>query len=118
MTEVLEVHVSVPDKQTATQISQALLSQSLAACVQTLGPIHSEYLWKGSLENASEYLLMIKTVSGLYQDLEKCIKSIHPYEIAEIIALPVRALSGDYQEWIYKELGLNPAPGHEEQSSQ
>jgi len=67
------------------------------------GPIRSTYWWKGKVEEAEEWLLMMKTRRGLFSSLEKEIKALHPYEVPEIIALPIVAGSAPYLEWIQAE---------------
>jgi periplasmic divalent cation tolerance protein len=102
--QAIEVHVSVPDQETADLLAKHLLEQKLAACVQDMGTMRSQYLWKGNLESASEHLLLIKSISDLYSSLEKCILEFHPYDIPEIIALPVQNISSRYLEWMKDEL--------------
>jgi periplasmic divalent cation tolerance protein len=80
-------------------ISQALLEGRLAACVNR-SAVNSMYWWEGNLENEDEDLLIIKTVEELFDRVERTIREIHPYEIPEIIAVPIGAGSGDYLGWV------------------
>jgi periplasmic divalent cation tolerance protein len=72
--------------------------------VQIVGPITSIYRWKGNIETAEEWQCVIKSRKDLYEEIETAIKAIHPYEVPEIIAVPIVAGSGDYLEWLRSEL--------------
>ncbi len=87
-------------KEVADNIAQNLVSSHLAACVQVLSGVESTYIWKEKVEVSKEYLLFIKTVKKLYEDVEKKIREIHNYELPEIIALPVEKGYKDYLKWI------------------
>ncbi len=102
MEELLEVHVTVPDEALASRLAEMVVSQGLGACVQILGPLKSVYLWQERQESAAEYLLLIKTTRACYPQLEKSIKESHPYEIPEIMALPVVQGYQPYLEWVIK----------------
>jgi periplasmic divalent cation tolerance protein len=69
-----------------------------------LGPIVSTYWWKDNIETAEEWLCVIKSKKDVYEELEKSIKEIHPYETPEIFALPVVAGSKDYLKWLSNEV--------------
>jgi periplasmic divalent cation tolerance protein len=83
----------------ARRIAETLVSQNLAACVQSL-PIESTYRWKGEIETAHEVLLLIKIKSSDYSAVEQAILSLHDYETPEIIAMPVQAGLSGYLSWI------------------
>src|SRR5579885_594027 len=89
-----------PDEATASRIARDLVESGLAACVSRLGPVHSTYRWQGALQDEPEVLLVIKTVSARYPELEMRLKSLHPYEVPEIIALPVAAIAAGYLSWL------------------
>lgn len=89
-----------PDEAAAARIAQDLVESGLAACVSRLGPVHSTYRWQGAVQDEPEVLLVIKTVSARYPELEMRLKSLHPYEVPEIIALPVAAGSAEYLAWL------------------
>ena len=74
------------------------MGKRLSGCIQIIGPIISTYWWKGNIETSEEWILFIKSKKNLYEELEKAIKEIHPYETPEIIALPIVAGSKDYLE--------------------
>jgi uncharacterized protein involved in tolerance to divalent cations len=83
----------------AEMIADALLADGLAACVQML-PIRSRYLWKGEVQREAEQLLLIKTREALFEAARARIRSLHPYETPEILALPIAAGDVDYLTWI------------------
>jgi len=103
MTDFVQVSTTTGTREDAEKISQEIVSQRLAACVQLAGPITSQYWWKDKIEKAEEWLLLIKTKNDLYPQLEEAIRKIHPYDVPEIIAVPVIAGSREYLEWIKRE---------------
>jgi periplasmic divalent cation tolerance protein len=96
-----------PDKDTAEKIAQLLVVSQLAACVNILPGILSVYTWQGQVESAQEHLLLIKSHKDRYQALEKTIRDNHPYEIPEIIAIPIEAGLPEYLHWIDSCLSSN-----------
>ncbi len=84
----------------AGKIAQALVEERLAACVNIVGPAHSIYRWRGTIENASEYMLVIKTHARHFPKLERRVGELHSYEVPEIIAMPLAAGSKAYLEWL------------------
>ena len=88
------------------RIARSLVSKRLAVCVQILGPIESIYKWKGRVEKADEHLLLIKTVQLNYKKVESVILKDHPYDVPEIIAIPITQGSKDYLSWLQKETKL------------
>jgi periplasmic divalent cation tolerance protein len=81
-----------------------LVSKGLAACVQILPGLESHYRWKGKKETSSEVLLICKTRSSLYKQLEKALLKNHPYEVPEIVCLPITKGSKTYLKWIDEEV--------------
>lgn len=102
--EVRVVLCTVPDPDTAGHIAEALVAEKLAACVNILPGITSVYRWQEAVENAAEVLLLIKTDSGAWPRLEARIRSLHPYELPEIIAVPIEQGQPDYLNWIHESL--------------
>ncbi|MGD2089733.1 MAG: divalent-cation tolerance protein CutA [Candidatus Aminicenantes bacterium] len=100
MSEFLQVTTTIDSKELAMQIAEQLVEKKIAACVQVSGPITSIYEWKNKIENAQEWYCVIKTRKNLYQKVEEAIKAIHPYEVPEIIALPIPEGNKDYLDWI------------------
>lgn len=101
--EVLLVLTNLPDRDAAMQLANALIEEKAAACVNVLGACTSVYRWQGTVENAQEIPLLIKTTVARYAALEALIRRLHPYELPEIIAVPVaRGLPG-YLQWVAAE---------------
>ena len=104
MQEYIQVVTTVEKKEDAEKIAKALVEKRLAGCAQVVGPIVSTYWWQDNIETAEEWLCIIKSKKDLYEELEKCIKAIHSYEVPEILAMPVVTGSKDYLEWLGNEL--------------
>jgi len=98
--EYLVVYCTCPDQQTAEAIANHLVAEQLAACVNIMPALTSVYRWQGQIEQSVEAMLMIKTRADGYPALEQRIKDQHPYEVPEIIALPVVRGISDYLAWI------------------
>jgi len=81
-----------------------LVSKRLAACVQILPGLESHYRWRGKKETSREVLLLIKTNAAVYKKLEKILLQNHPYEVPEIICLPITRGSKTYLDWINGEI--------------
>ena len=94
------VLTSCPNADTAGAIADALVEQGYAACVNIVGGLRSIYMWKGARESTEEYLLIIKTTQSAYPALEQAIVALHPYELPEIIAVPMAAGLPGYLDWI------------------
>jgi periplasmic divalent cation tolerance protein len=85
------------------KITRKILENRLAACVNITPQLKSVYWWKGRMETATERLLIIKTKSSLFSSLENLIRSIHPYQVPEIVALPISKGYKPYLDWISAE---------------
>ena len=103
--DALIVLCTCPDEATAAGIATALLAAGLAACVNCVSGIRSMYRWDGQIRNDTEVLLVIKTRVARYTALEASVRAQHPYDLPEIIALPVVAGSRDYLSWIGQATG-------------
>jgi periplasmic divalent cation tolerance protein len=101
--EYIQVFTTVEKREDANRIASSVVNKRVAACAQILGPIHSTYWWKGKVEEAGEWLLMMKTRQDLFTALEKEIKAVHPYDVPEITALPIVVGSERYLQWIEDE---------------
>lgn len=99
----LIVITNVPDRNVALQMAHALIERKLAACVNILAECTSVYSWKGKLETATEVPLLIKTRTAIYDQVEAAIKDLHPYELPEIVAVPVEHGLPDYLKWVNAE---------------
>jgi len=104
MGEYIQIFTTTEKREDAERIAQALVEKRLAGCVQIVGPMVSTYRWKGKVETAEEWLCLIKSRRGLYEELERAIMEMHPYETPEIIAIPIVAGSREYLEWLGDEL--------------
>ncbi len=94
------VFCACPDRETARTIAAALVERQAAACVNILPGVTSVYRWQGAVEQAEEWLLLIKTTRDRYPDLEADIRARHPYEVPEIIAVPIDRGLPDYLRWV------------------
>ena len=103
MTDAIQVVTTTPTRDVAQQIASSLVERKLAACAQVAGPITSTYRWKGKVESAEEWLCVVKTRRDLYGAVEAAIRGVHPYEVPEILALPVLDGSADYLTWLKEE---------------
>jgi periplasmic divalent cation tolerance protein len=99
--------VTVPNREEGERIAEILVGERLAACVNIVGPLRSIYRWEGAVCRDDEYLLVIKTTQARYADLEARIHATHPYQLPEVIALPIVAGAAAYLRW----LGLETTPG-------
>lgn len=100
---VLLVITQVPDADTAQKIARSLVERKLAACVNILAPCQSIYNWQGAVEDSSEIPLLIKTTAARYGALEAAISAMHPYELPEIVALPLSHGLPEYMQWVANE---------------
>lgn len=103
----LVVTTTVPSQDLAERIADAAITEHLAACAQIAGPITSIYRWQGKVERATEWCCAFKTSPACYAALEARIRSLHPYEVPEIIATPVTHGSPPYLTWIQEQLSTN-----------
>ena len=94
------VLVTTASKHEAEEIVQHLLGDKLIACGNIVGPVTSFFQWSGKTERAEEFLVLMKTRRDLFQRLSDVVKTLHSYEVPEILALPVVEGSKDYLEWL------------------
>jgi periplasmic divalent cation tolerance protein len=93
--------ITAPSEEVAKSITDKLLQEKLAACVNIVSPVSSFYIWEGKINNDSEVLLVCKTRADLFQnEFIPAVKSVHPYDVPEIIALPILMASQSYLDWI------------------
>ena len=99
----LIVLTQLPDREAAARLAAALVEERLAACVNILAPCRSVYRWQGKPEYAEEVPLLIKTTAARYVELEAAIRARHPYELPEIVAVPLSRGLPAYLDWVATE---------------
>jgi periplasmic divalent cation tolerance protein len=97
------VLTTIPDEEKARDVAEILVRERLAACVTISAACQSFYWWEENISRAGEMMLFIKTRAALYDSLESRIKEVHPYQVPEIIALPLVRGYGPYLDWLAKE---------------
>jgi periplasmic divalent cation tolerance protein len=101
MTGKIVVLVTCASVKEARKIARAVVEQRIAACANIVtAPVHSIYRWKGKVESANEFLLIIKTTQARFAKLEAEVKRLHSYDVPEIIALPIARGAATYLTWI------------------
>jgi periplasmic divalent cation tolerance protein len=98
--EYLVILNTCPDKESATKVANSLIERQLAACVNILPGLTSVYPWKGQIETGEEVLLIIKSTRSAYEAVETAIRETHPYELPEVVAVPIVAGLQAYLSWI------------------
>jgi periplasmic divalent cation tolerance protein len=99
----IQVSTTAERREDANRIARTLLEKRLVACAHIIGPMRSTYWWKGKIEEAEEWLCVLKTRKDVYAELERTLKAIHPYDVPQIIAVPVVDGSEGYLRWIEEE---------------
>ena len=100
---VIAVLTNLPDSESAFNLARALVELRLAACANVLAPVASVYRWEGTIEQATEYPLLVKTTAGRYAEVERAIRERHPYDVPEIVAWPITAGLPAYLDWVAAE---------------
>ncbi len=101
--DIIVVNCTVPNKKVAREITKVIMRHRLAACVSLIENVKSVFSWEGELCEEKELLMMIKTRRANYGKIKLVIEDVHPYEVPEIIALPIVDCSEDYLKWLVKE---------------
>jgi periplasmic divalent cation tolerance protein len=101
----LVVFITTSSYEEARKIADTLVDRKKAACVNIVPKVNSLFRWKGKIEEAEESLIVVKTRAELFTDVVSIVKSVHSYEVPEIIALPIVEGNSDYLEWLKKETG-------------
>ena len=108
--------ITAPSREVGAQIANTLLEKKLAVCVNLVAPINSLYTWEGKTCNDEEVLLIVKTKAAIFEDeFIPAVQAVHPYEVPEIIALPIIMGSKSYLDWIDREVSstrLTSGSGH------
>ncbi len=105
MTDALVVLVTTPSPERAAEIARALVEERLAACGNVVPGLRSIYRWEGKVQDDAEALLVLKTTRARFEALRDRVLALHPYQVPEVIALPVEAGSVRYLAWIQAETG-------------
>ncbi|WP_457576923.1 divalent-cation tolerance protein CutA [Desulfomarina sp.] len=105
MHSLIIISTTFERKEDGEKIAEILLAENLIGCAQLSGPVQSHYRWQGKTEISVEYLLQLKTAESKYSLVEKRIKELHPYDLPEIVAVPVSHCSNEYLNWVVGETG-------------
>ena len=98
--DAIVVFITAPNKHEAARLAQMLVTSRLAGCVQILPAVESVYRWQGAVERQEEVLLMAKTLSAKFDELEREVRALHTYETPEIVAVPIASGSDQYLDWL------------------
>ena len=104
MTDCIVVLVTAPDADTAASIARTLVEEKLAACGNVLPGVRSIYRWKGEVQDGTEALLVLKTAKMRFKEVVDRVRAIHPYEVPEVIALPIADGLDLYLDWVVGSL--------------
>jgi periplasmic divalent cation tolerance protein len=113
MTDYIQVVTTCDQLLIAENIANTLIEERLAACVQIVGPVTSIYRWQGKIEKTQEWQCWCKSRRDLYDRIEAAIRRLHPYQVPEILAVPVLAGSADYLAWLDGEVENRDEVGKE-----
>lgn len=102
---LIDVWINCPSRDVAREISEALVSERLAACTNTFADIQSAFHWKGSVERETEVPLLVKTRGDLFDAVCRRVEALHPYETPGIMALDVKYVNQAYKDWVMQETG-------------
>jgi periplasmic divalent cation tolerance protein len=110
MTDKIVVISTCEAEEEARRLARALVEAQLAACVNIVPGMRSVYRWKGAVEEANEFLLVIKTSRELFDEVRLTLERLHSYEVPEAIALPIVDGAEGYLEWFSSSLKTEPGP--------
>jgi periplasmic divalent cation tolerance protein len=100
VTDCCQVTTTLPDRAAADQLAARIVEERLAACAQVIGPVASTYRWQGAVERAEEWYCHCKTTIERFPVLRDRIQALHPYDIPELIAVPITLADPAYLAWI------------------
>ena len=106
MTEYIQIYTTTENKDDAGMIAETVVKKRLAACAQVVGPITSTYWWEGTIEEAEEWLCIMKSREDLYDRLEEAILDVHSYDVPEIVTVPIVSGNQSYLRWLNKEVNI------------
>lgn len=104
MTQFIVVFVTCPKRQ-ATRLARKLVEQRVAACVNVIPQVESFFWWQGKIDRAHETLLVIKTAARAFERLRRAVCAGHPYDVPEVLALPITAAHHPYLAWLQDSIG-------------
>ncbi|OGX41154.1 MAG: hypothetical protein A3C53_06320 [Omnitrophica WOR_2 bacterium RIFCSPHIGHO2_02_FULL_68_15] len=107
--KIVVVLVTCPTRAAAERLARALVARRLAACANVVPGLTSLFWWKGKLDRCPETLLLLKTTSAGFEPLRRAVLALHPYEVPEIIALPVSAAHPPYRRWVSSSVRAAPS---------
>jgi periplasmic divalent cation tolerance protein len=100
----LLVLITAPSADEGARLGRALVEERLAACVNIVPGLRSIYRWEGEMQDDAEALLIVKSSPALFEALEARVRELHPYEVPEVLAIPVAAGSAPYLRWLHGEI--------------
>ena len=100
MSGCCQVTTTLPDQKTADRLAATLVGERLAACAQVIGPVSSTYWWQGQVEQSQEWYCHLKTTLTRFDELRQRVRQLHPYELPEIVAVPLIEGDQQYLQWI------------------
>lgn len=103
MTDIVQLTTTVDSKVQALRLAQTIVTERLAACVQVQGPIESVYWWQGKIDNATEWYCHFKTTKLLAKRLRTRVVKLHPYDVPEVIVVPIIDGHQPYLDWVASE---------------
>jgi periplasmic divalent cation tolerance protein len=98
--QILLAISTFPDVETANRVAEALVEEKLAACANVIPAVHSIYRWKEKIETAGEVMVFLKTTEDRLVELQEKLRSVHPYEVPELICIQIDRGSPDYLRWV------------------
>ncbi|MEV8639450.1 divalent-cation tolerance protein CutA [Streptosporangium sp. NPDC051023] len=101
--DCVEVHVTASSRGEAARICSAVVEKRLAAAAQVVAPIESVYWWAGEIRRSDEWLVVMKTTVGRFEQLARRVRELHSYEVPQIVAVALVVGTSDYLEWIRRE---------------
>lgn len=101
--DAIIIYCTVPDKRVAKEIAKHIVKHHLAACVSAVDRVESVFSWDGEIEKEKEVMLMIKTIRPNFEKIKELITDLHPYNVPEIIAVPIVDCSKEYLQWLVHE---------------
>ena len=103
MTDAMLVLTTLPNSDAAADLAKKVVGEKLAACANVMPAVRSIYRWQGALQDENEVLVLLKTRQARFEKLKARILELHPYDVPEVIAIPVEQGHGAYLDWIANE---------------